>query len=233
MPKQQFLRDFRAAVSNERLDMYRQRGVSGGDENLLIHYAWNIVLAESLYPTLQCLEVALRNSVHDAASNAYETPYWFDTPDLLDPRFAEGIAQAKTDLENKGKSITPAGIIAEQSFGFWSSLFNRSQEQVLWPKIHKKAFPNIPQHLRKRGTISSRLRDIRTLRNRIMHHEPIWYIRDLGDTHQNILQMVKWISPAMAEFVETIDRFPELYSSGMSAFQSDFEKRFSRISPER
>ncbi|MGE4343639.1 MAG: hypothetical protein AB7F20_05040 [Geoalkalibacter sp.] len=233
MPNKAFLRNFRASVSHERLDKYRQRGVAGGDENLLIHYAWNIALGESLYPVLQCMEIALRNAVHDAASAAFQTPYWFDTPHLLDSRSGAGIAEARNNLAAEGKPITAAGIVAEQNFGFWTACFNRRQEQVLWPRIYRQVFPGLPRYLRTRNTIANRLNEIRKLRNRIFHHEPIWYFNDLREKHTRILELIGWISPAMAEFVGAIDRFPDLYAAGMPAYKAELERKFLRIAPSQ
>lgn len=229
MPNQAFIRRFRASVSNERLDKYRQRGVAGGDENLLVHYAWNIALAESFYPILQCMEIALRNSVHDAATAAYGSELWFDTPGLMDRKNLSGIADARATLAADGKAITAAGIVAEQSFGFWTACFNRSQEQHFWPKIYRQTFPGLLKYQRQRSTIADRLNEIRKLRNRVFHHEPIWYFNDLRDKHARILELIDWMSPAMAEFATAVDRFSGLYNPGMATFQVELEKRFVHI----
>lgn len=228
MPNQEFNRRFREAVSNERLDKYRQRGVCGGDENLLVHYAWNIALSESLYPILQCMEISLRNSIHDATSAAYNTPLWFDTPRLLDDHSRSNIQKAREDLQKNRKPVTAAGIIAEQNFGFWTALFNRRLEQILWPKIFRSAFPGLPKHMRTRNIIAGRLNEVRKFRNRVFHHEPIWYIQNLREKHTKILELIAWVNPAMAEFTVAIDRFPGLYSRGMAVFQADLETRFPR-----
>jgi hypothetical protein len=72
-----FSDQLRRAISHERLDAYRQRGSSSDDAELFAHYAWNMALSESLYTPLQCLEVSLRNSIHDAASAQFKTDAWF------------------------------------------------------------------------------------------------------------------------------------------------------------
>lgn len=231
MPNQDFIRRFRRSVSNERLDKYRQRGVVGGDENLIVHYAWNISLSEGLYPLLQCMEVALRNAVHVAATAAYGTPLWFDVPGLLDAIGCGGVAKARADLVASGKPATADRIIAELSFGFWTAVFNRYQEQRLWPKIYRQAFPGLPKPLRQRRTIADRLNEVRKLRNRIFHHEPIWYFNDLRGKHDRILELTGWISPAMAEFAEAIDCFPILYDAGMPSFQVDLERKLHHVVP--
>jgi hypothetical protein len=81
-----FSDQLRRAISHERLDAYRQRGTSNDDVELFAHYAWNMALSESLYTPLQCLEVSLRNSIHDAASAHFKTDTWFDLPGVLSPQ---------------------------------------------------------------------------------------------------------------------------------------------------
>ena len=68
-----FSDQLRRAISHERLDAYRQRGTSNDDSELFAHYAWNMALSESLYTPLQCLEVCLRNGIHDAATAYFKT----------------------------------------------------------------------------------------------------------------------------------------------------------------
>ena len=73
-----FSDQLRRAISHERLDAYRKHGSSKDDAELFAHYAWNMALSESLYTPPQCLEVSLRNCVHDSATAHFKTETWFD-----------------------------------------------------------------------------------------------------------------------------------------------------------
>jgi len=66
-----FADKLKQALSSERLTAYQQRINQDGDLNLFSHYAWNMALSEGLYPSLQILEVALRNTLHHAALVAF------------------------------------------------------------------------------------------------------------------------------------------------------------------
>lgn len=224
-----FFELFRKAVSNERLDMYSQRGAAPVDTNLVTHYAWNIALSESLYPTLQCVEITLRNSIHNAATIAFETEYWYDIPNLLNEKSLQNIKKTKFDLQRKNKIETSAQIVATLNFGFWTGLFYSDYDQKFFTKIAKTAFPYLNKSERTRRRISKPLNEIRKLRNRIMHHEPIWHLKDLSRHHQNIKNIISWTNPAMLEFVEAIDRFPLLYQNGMNHFKEKLAKNFYRI----
>ena len=50
------------AISEPRIKPYRHQA-SGSDSLTCGTYVWNIAMCESLYPSLNCLEVVLRNSV--------------------------------------------------------------------------------------------------------------------------------------------------------------------------
>src|SRR5947208_1308380 len=124
----------RAAVSFPRLDAYRSPGDS--DFDVICKYLWNMDLCESLYPSLQTLEITLRNTIHQAATRRYRTEFWFNPtpgPGLLGPREQESIVYAKGELAKKAKPLEAPRVVAELTFGFWASLFDSRYEQVFWP----------------------------------------------------------------------------------------------------
>jgi hypothetical protein len=215
-----FFAPLREVISNERLEAYR-RTASDTDPDLLGRYQWNIALSEALYPVLNILEIALRNSIHQAIRQAFNNQLWMDMrPALLDPREQEKVIAAKQELQRQRKPPAPGRLIAELNFGFWTSLFDARYEQRLWPRLLKDTFPTLPSRLRTRRTLSRRLNDIRYLRNRIFHHEPIWHLKDLGQRHGAILEAIYWISPTLRNMIQPIDRFPEVYRNGSTAYRT-------------
>lgn len=214
-----FSDQLRRAISHERLDTYRQRGSGSDDAELFAHYAWNMALSESLYTPLQCLEVSLRNSIHDAASAQFKTNAWFDLPGILSSQEINKVQEAKNALIKGKKTLDAGRIIPELTFGFWTSLFDVRYEKILWPWLLKPVVPNMPRHIRIRKNLSKRLNRVRTLRNRIFHHEPIWHWRDLQNQHTEILEAITWVNPAMKAFVEEFDRFEDIYKSGIGEYR--------------
>ena len=160
------------AISEPRIKPYRHQA-SGSDSLACGTYAWNIAMCESLYPSLNCLELVLRNSVQQAATTAFNDEFWFDSLELKKSK--DAVDRARKNLEGKHseKPISAGDLVAELNFGFWVGLFDSQYEQHLWPRLHKPVFPNIPGKLRTRGFLSKRLHQICLLRNRIFHHEPI------------------------------------------------------------
>lgn len=218
--REEHFSSLRSAISQERLSPYCH---SEDEDDLcaFARYAWNMALSESLYPTLQGLEITLRNSVHKAATDAFGTDFWFDSETgILKNLEQKKVKGAKEKLERENKSITSGRIVAELNFGFWTSLFNSRYEQVLWPKMLKATFPKVPRRRRNRKYLLNRLDRIRHLRNRVFHYEPIWHWKDLSQQHDELLKAVGWISPALRRTLAVMDRFPEVYEQGYEPYRS-------------
>ncbi|ASO18614.1 hypothetical protein FHR81_003022 [Actinoalloteichus hoggarensis] len=98
--------------------------------------------------------------------------------------------------------------MAELSLGFWVSLISRGQsyDRTLWvPALHR-AFPH---YQGKRKVLHDNLTTVRLLRNRIMHHEPVFY-RDLRADHMKIKRVLGYISPRMVTLLAVVDRVDEV-----------------------
>ncbi len=85
--------------------------------------------------------------------------------------------------------------------------FNKKYDQILWHRIIKTTFPHMHARIRTRATLSKRLNQIRKLRNRIFHYEPIWYYNDLKKHHEQIIETIGWIEPAIKDMIQPIDHF--------------------------
>lgn len=220
-----FAQKLRSALSEERLAGYESRTPGDGDLDTFCHYAWNLALGESLYPTLQCVEVVLRNAVHGAARGEFGNDSWFDDSSIINSRFeVEAIAKAKAKLQRQRKPLDPHRIVAELNFGFWTSLLDRRYEQILWPRLIRAAFPHMPRRDRTRRNLLARFNEIRKLRNRLFHHEPIWYWTDLEDKHEHLVAALNWMEPAIADLVTSLDRFPDVYTNGRVSVETNLRR---------
>lgn len=221
-----YLRGLRKALSSERLDAY---GIRRDDDQKLANYLWNLTLCESLYPTLNGLEIALRNAVFNAGVAAYpgvatrDVPCWLDAdPPLIHPDDQPMLIAAKHRLRERGRPLEPGRLVAELGFGFWTSLFDVRYEhnKVLWPRLLGAQLldPSSPRSMRSRKQLSPLLNRIRHLRNRVFHHEPIWHWGDLPQQHEHAWNLIGWFSPALRSTLEANDRFPAVYAAGTSTF---------------
>ncbi len=216
-----FANSLAQTLSIERLDAYRNRMPKPTSElELLGRYAWNMALSESLYPTLQLMEIALRNTIHHTASQYFGRDDWFDVPDVLKhDHERDAIRKAKLALSRQRKKTDSSRIVAELSFGFWTSLLDSRYEQTLWPRLLQSAFPHMPRRRRTRSELSKRFLTVRNLRNRVFHHEPIWHWQDLVLQHEQILEALAWINPAACDLAQVLDRFKSVHSAGTAPFE--------------
>ncbi len=204
------------ALSPERLQPYIARA-GGSRAKAILIYERNTALSEALYGVTQAAEVGLRNSIHRVLCTAYG-PMWFDNFTLEDIQ-AEKITAAKYEISHNGRCVTPGGVVAELNLGFWTSLISTRYEKSLWvPHLHK-AFPHAVVEKRdkdgivsiasiSRSEIFDQLERIRTLRNRIAHHEPILKF-DLNKLYAETLGALKWVCPISAEWVRHTNCFPQ------------------------
>ncbi len=214
----QFLENLAASISGERLAPYEQAIDQNEVPISYARYFWNIALSESLYPGLQVLEVTLRNSIHDAISLDRGKEDWFN--EVLSDQELPALAKIKKRLGSQNVPLPLGQLVANSSFGFWVTLFNRRYENILWPRLLEDVFPFIPNRVRTRKRIFGRLNHIRKLRNRIFHYEPIWKWEELPQSHNGILEVIGWINPDMLEAVKLFDRFPEVYKLGVGHYEA-------------
>jgi len=158
-------------ISLERIEAYRLE--EDADElDAVARYLWNIALCEALYPCLQSFEVALRNAVHACMARRYGAA-WFQAVQPL-RRLEQGkVDDAENSLRNQGKPIESGRIVAELTLGFWTGLFVHEYDRAIVIPLMQSGFRKFPTALRNRRTLYERFEDVRYLRNRVFHYEPI------------------------------------------------------------
>jgi hypothetical protein len=199
------LEAIRQSLSKERLGSYMALATNDLRGAIRL-YERNTSLSEALYGLLQGLEVSLRNAMHQALALGLGRKDWYDSI-VWQVAQQEQIANAKEGLQKKGKPITPGGMVAELSLGFWVGLTGPKYSVDLWEQHLYKAFPNAKLG---RKQLNKRLERIRILRNRVAHHEPI-LSRDLEKDVDSILETIGWISRDTERWVRQTNCFIERF----------------------
>lgn len=183
-------------LSTDRFSTYLQwsQGDVALGERL---YSYNVQLSSDFYASLHMLEVALRNKVDVALTNAHGAGWLFDNRVLVEQYQRGCVAQAQATLQREGKAATHSQMVAELNFGFWSSLFGPRSNR-LWGVLR----PVFQTPGLQRAMISGKLRDLRRLRNRIAHYEPI-LAQPISNLHQDTLDMTSWMSVDAAAWITT------------------------------
>lgn len=169
-------------------------------------YRWNVEVSQAFYGPLHCLEIGLRNAVHDRLLERYGRADWWEAAPLKKHDSGK-VAKARDDLRRKGVGRPTADdVVAELSFGFWVSLLSSSYDRHLWvPTLHR-AFPH---YAGRRSVLRDNFQAMVLLRNRIMHHEPIHH-RHLPADHAKIHRLLGYLEPEIATWLQGFDRVPEI-----------------------
>ncbi len=205
--------DLEKHFSAARLGRYR--AARDGDEaGAAADYAVNLKLAEAMMPVLNILEIALRNGIHTRLSTRYGRQDWWEVwvnNSIFSWQNRE-IANALAKLRRRHEPQTADKVIAELTFGFWSSLFNSQFQEVLWKDL-RLVFARCPKPLRQRHNISAALNQIRDLRNRVFHHEPLLWLRPALPEHHNTgVKVIGWIEPELSEWLAELDRLNSIWA---------------------
>ena len=222
------LDELEASLSYERLDTYLA-AARGGRARAIRLYAWNTAVSAAFYGPLQGLEIALRNAMHRELAERYG-PAWYDDPNAgLDRGALDRVTGARVEMARAGHGNEASRVVAALSFGFWVSLTGSggqltsgpkaNYEMTLWRPALRRVFPHRETLTRKQA--HSPLNDLRTLRNRIAHHEPI-FARDLAGDYRRILDVAGWISPTMATWIGRHSRVSDLLALPKDAEEIEF-----------
>jgi hypothetical protein len=180
-------------LSPKRFNSYLKR-CENNPENALNYYVANSKIAEATYWSLQAFEVVLRNKIHTALTQHFETTEWYNTwlasEDFTD--FHAKIIETKNILKLRNEPVNSDKMIAEFMLGFWIKMFNAKYENLLWKPL-RTVFANIPKQERQRKNVAGILNKVRNFRNRVYHYEPIcWDFNATKNNYNNITKAIQW-----------------------------------------
>ena len=205
-------------ISPDRLSRYLI--ATNGELRCAIRlYEINIRLSQTLYGILHGYEIALRNAMHDRLKEYFGQEDWYLRANLK-PNHMDTVrrAQKEAAVGQMDGAPAPVGkVVAELGLGFWTGLAAAGYEQSLWTPCLRKAFPNITLPRKKAFPLLS---DIRSVRNRVAHHERILgsngtlyaglhpiHRTELRLRPESILGCVAWICPQTSEWIGITARF--------------------------
>ena len=174
------------------------------------------VSCESFYVPLQHLKVTLRNALYRSISihKRRDNSHWLqESSTWLFSKECDAIADAKAKLGDRGKPATQEQLVSELTLGFWTGLLRRDYEQDLWPRLVVYTFPQFPSNRRPRQVLAQRFTDIRHLRNRIFHHEPIWNRASLHLEYNDLIETIGWLNPSMMAVTQACETFPQVHDN--------------------
>jgi hypothetical protein len=172
-------------------------------------YEWNAQVSASFLEILCHVEVLLRNAIDrqfpatdpQAPLSILDSSVWLSNPAILTAESREKVNEAITRLQREKKRPTRDRVIASLSFGFWQALFSGTYEE-LWRKRLWRAFPHGSG---KRREIANLTGPILHFRNRVAHHEPIFF-SNLEGHHARILELAGLIDEDAERYIASLSR---------------------------
>lgn len=206
------------SLSTARFTTYL--ALAGNDIQLGLQlYEWNLRLSSALMIPIAISEVALRNAVDAALTDLYGPDWPWDAgfirelpnppANQFNPR-RELVITATRYLHPKrtGK------VVADLKFVWWEKILRARHEGTIWDNKLPDVFPNAPPSLRittVREILREAVQDIRELRNRIAHHEPI-ITRDLLADLQRLRRIANFVGLEVEQWLVSIEKVSELVS---------------------
>lgn len=179
-------------------------------------YKINLRVAQSFYPLMNLFEIFLRNAIHNYMSLHFNDTDWIINQKhgfMSDGSLGRSafflktcVTKSELNIRRSGGVVNSGKIVAEQTLGFWTSLFD-SHHYALLSGSPLGAFSNKPNVV-NRFVVANKLRNIRAFRNRIYHNEPICFKGNSIDfSMANIIMnevhdIISWIDPALLDYTK-------------------------------
>lgn len=212
----QELQDFPELISGPRFNTFLTHA-NGDYHKALEFYIWNVQLSAAFMVPLQLCEVAVRNGVVEAIEKVHGASWRSavgfvrSLPHLNRPGY-----QPQNDLREQAAKQPSAGkVVAELKFAFWQHMFTKGQDARLWLPHFVNCFPGYNAALtvkQARASMHHELGLVRSFRNRIAHHEPI-FTRNLVAEYERVRQLVEWRRPSVAAWMDANQTISALLSS--------------------
>lgn len=217
--------DLGAAFSSGRMERYEQWSKASGQPTHAL-YQLNTMLSKELYVALQTVEVALRTHMHRAAAGVHGERWVITPASFLDGAQRARIAKVKRRLSYKA-ALTPDDVVAGLSLEFWTTLFGRAYDPEWRSTFHRtfrKAARTADGQKLTRADVARSLDMLRSLRNRIAHHEPILH-RPLADAYGNCETMLDWLSVDARAWLHKVCNFQAIFHPNSTLLMSLSGKR--------
>ncbi|SKC04027.1 Abi family protein [Dyadobacter psychrophilus] len=209
-------------LSKPRYSRYLIAGTNDHERAASLYHA-NIILSKAFHPLISQFEVILRNSIDSVLIEHFMDKNWIINEKqgfMSDQSLRKSnfyLHKCVEAVENKSRKarlpVTNAKIVSDQTFGFWSSIFEPAHYRLLQGQPIK-VFKYKPS-TENRASIYGRLEMIRNFRNRVNHCEPLCFHANYIDCTQalavrmNLYELIEWIEPELLPFFNEIDNVTE------------------------
>lgn len=221
-------------ITRERLNSYTNVFGCTTDDQAMGAYYWNVAMCSALYSLITAVEVTIRNSVDSALQPALGNRWWSGSklhykshvaggrvPDpvrKLKESFSSAHRSVKKEKEKRygiiNASPTHHEVIAKTDFSVWEWILDEEflSPGAIWPQHLRKVFRGTWPSPSDKVTLRmarEAVADIRLLRNRVHHNEPVWKAHGVLNANDaveyvqgkivKIISLLKLIEPAKVD----------------------------------
>lgn len=163
-------------------NFYKDKGEPYEKSDVLMLYERNLIISNKFFYLLNYFEVVLRNAVVQAIEISFrcnETNSWHENEAFIRSLSRRGRHSPKSMFDSAKEKFpdSPSKMIPELKFVFWQKMLMANYEERIWQRCFSSVFPNAT--VENRQIFYDWTNQLRELRNRIAHHEPIIFNRDL------------------------------------------------------
>ncbi|MFE2180117.1 hypothetical protein [Streptomyces sp. NPDC059455] len=175
-------------------------------------YAWEVEIASAFFALLRHLERTLGHAMAKQLTARFGRVDWWDHPEIDLHHVSRGKITAihKKLARDRRRVLTAEAVRRELTLGFWVSLLGpgNDYETRLWRPTLRLAFPS---YRGPRKPLHQDLDDLRKLRNRVAHHEPVG-ARDLAADRCSAYRVLGYLSADVHDWAAADDPIPRLLS---------------------
>ncbi|MCB0085511.1 MAG: hypothetical protein KDE47_31435 [Caldilineaceae bacterium] len=180
-------------LSGPRFARYLQQ--AGNDRTQALElYRWNMAVSAAFAVPLHLLEISFRNGAVEGIEAVHGSAWPWTQGFLItlpNPRDRYKF-NPRRELEKCARRHQTVGkVVADLKFAFWERLMLTSQHPIIWAYHFDACFPgslvSAASSTDRRERLRRNVEKMRTFRNRVAHHEPI-FSRNLQEDFDRIIE---------------------------------------------
>lgn len=191
---EKFIRIF----SQNRMSMFLL-AANGSPRFAIKLYVWNAEVSAGIWELISYLEIALRSTIDRQLSAISENGKWLANRKIIPSTSSLQVLinQATNQATVYGRVPSHYQILEQLPLGFLQALLSKKFLHI-WPTL-ASGFKGASR--RSHDEISLLVKDLRTLRNKIGHHNHLLDV-DVHNAYRKILRLAMLIDPELCDFLE-------------------------------
>ena len=195
--------------SNSRVAKYYRATNRNKNKAVMLYFA-NMKIAQAFHPLLSDGNWIINQKAGFMIAPSLTYTNKRTKKKVTNDYILKEVLKAEKKIADRGVRVTTGRVIAEQTLGFWNS-FYETHHYALLAGVPCRIFKKLPSGF-GRKEINDIIVQVRELRNRINHNEPICFVNRKCDfsyvkgMYAIISDFLTWIDPEIMPSLREIDK---------------------------